>query len=378
MFEYNSKSHISNNIISPEIVAYVNKIFCKSIARRNQYIYIQLHITDKCENSCYYCYVDKHQVREMTYECFVKVIENLRKYSLERGVPLFVNLIGGNPLLSAFIFDCLNYLNDNHIEFYLTCNPSPITRKIAKLLKSYSLLRGVQFTVVGDEKLHKSIRGVRDFNSLIFNTMYLIRLGIAVTWRLNIAKHFLGRVEAIFEMICCAKPTIVAMNRLCKIGNASDILENMTADECRCILDSFFKNFCKTFREGVRFGFKEHLWFPYLVEEGVIDYDYFKNLHNSECRCRAFYEHYVIDVDGAVLLCRKLPQLSLGNCFNEDMREIVLNNNRRLFVDLQSYVKCSRCKYNRWCMGCPAVSRSFGNSVFESDPHCWVEVSDAH
>lgn len=366
-----------SSIVPQEVVVYVNSVIRNAIARRNQEVRAQIFITDKCENSCYYCYVDRSRMREMTYEGFIKIIKNFQAYSLQLGIPLFVNLIGGNPLLNPFIFDYLNYLNQNQIEFYLTCNPSPLTRKTAKKLRSYSMLKGVQFTALSDEKTHKKVRGVDDFNAMIFYTLYLTRIGIPVTWRYNIAKDSLGRIDSMFELIRNVKPTLVDVNRLCNIGNAIGVLDSMSAKECRCILDSIFKNFCNSFNKGIRFGFKEHLWFPYLVEEGVIDFASFENLPDAENRCRAFYERYVIDVDGTVLVCRRLPKLSLGNCLNEEMTEIALNGNKKSFVNVKSYVKCSHCKYNRWCMGCPAVSESFGDSIFGSDPHCWVEASDA-
>jgi radical SAM protein with 4Fe4S-binding SPASM domain len=85
-----------------------------------------------------------------------------------------------------------------------------------------------------------------------------------------------------------------------------------------------------------------------------------------------FQNFLVVSVEGNILGCAKIPDLIFGNIAQDSLREFTEYKTKMNHINYHYFKKCSGCTYKFFCMGCPAVTKSFSNDLFESDPQCWV------
>lgn len=82
----------------------------------------------------------------------------------------------------------------------------------------------------------------------------------------------------------------------------------------------------------------------------------------------------VINYNGDVLPCAKVPAYILGNILNEELSEIIIKEKYISLRHIENYLKCSKCKIRLLCRGCPAVGYYKNKSVFDPDIQCWSDI----
>ena len=82
---------------------------------------LQFHITDRCDQRCKHCYIfagkDIPKFNEFSLEELKSIVENLKDSCDKLDKKPFIAVTGGDPLLHPNIFEFLEYLHQNHINF---------------------------------------------------------------------------------------------------------------------------------------------------------------------------------------------------------------------------------------------------------------------
>jgi radical SAM protein with 4Fe4S-binding SPASM domain len=305
--------------------------------------------------------------------CYSKI----KKLCSYLGIPPFIFLIGGDPIIHNNFKEIVELTRKFGFLFSLKCNPNRLLDKSMLKFLLQNKVKSIQFTIEGSEKYHDSIRGKNAFKKLCKTTLMLNRLNIPVIYRFNIRKENKDEFERLMPYIDAVKPNKIGIKRVCYIGNFENNKNNaFSPQEYREFLSSIFNKYVNSSVNGLNLSFKDHLWFPFLVEQGILNLDefYFRTTNQLFEGCTYFGPQFVIDVNGDILPCRKIRHYTLGNIFTDDLIEVYNSKKRQNLLNIENYEKCYGCKYVLYCRGCPAVSESIHGNIFKEDPQCWVEV----
>jgi radical SAM protein with 4Fe4S-binding SPASM domain len=85
--------------------------------------------------------------------------------------------------------------------------------------------------------------------------------------------------------------------------------------------------------------------------------------------CRTYF---VIKYDGRVTPCPMLSDLSVGNVFTENVKEIYEKHKDELTFNFKVKGYCGeKCPDRDICFGCRAIAYHYARDVKASDPKCW-------
>lgn len=114
--------------------------------------------------------------------------------------------------------------------------------------------------------------------------------------------------------------------------------------------------------------FSRDIWYIFRL---TLTYIYKKyNRTNFIDSCSMWRDFFVIDINGNILPCKKVP-IVFGNIIKDDFYSIKIKKDQFLNTEEN---ECQICKYYLFCKGCPAVSYSLKKSIFKKDPTCWIEL----
>lgn len=125
----------------------------------------------------------------------------------------------------------------------------------------------------------------------------------------------------------------------------------------------------------IRLLFREHLWILLFYNIGIIDNEYLNNIIKNRqilCGCSMGNNNgIVINYNGNVLPCAKLPKYILGNILYNDLEDILNSSKFKLLSSISAYEDCKQCDLALICRGCPAISNAVKGNLFLKDPQCW-------
>lgn len=133
-----------------------------------QPITAEIHLTNACNNNCYYCGANKDDKKSMNFDVMMQTIEFLKHI----GVKAVVFTGGGEPTLYKYFEDALILANASGMDVGLITNG---------LLTPYTdfihLLTWVRFSIDAiDSWTYKQIRGVDSFNTVKNNINRVLEL----------------------------------------------------------------------------------------------------------------------------------------------------------------------------------------------------------
>jgi radical SAM protein with 4Fe4S-binding SPASM domain len=116
------------------------------------------------------------------------------------------------------------------------------------------------------------------------------------------------------------------------------------------------------------FNLKDHLWFPFLVEEGYTAIDRDDKVY-AGCNCGIC--HMTLLDSGAVYACRRFNS-PIGHINNDSWEELFFGTNMEKYREVKSIDGCNKCRFLNYCRGCRAVAYGTYGSSFAKDPQCWL------
>lgn len=304
-----------------------------------------------CNLRCKHCYnLDKlndSSVHSVDIKKFLDIAKNL---SAE-----LVTIQGGDPLLRNDIEDIFKILFNYGINFDIKGNPEKINQSIINLLKKYNIDR-YQLSLDGLKNVHDILRKKDSFDKTINAIKLLNKNNIHVNIKFTLSEK---NIDQIWKLI------YYLYNKNLKINSFS--ISRIYSEHSFINTDNIFKrkflqkfldeylNFYNYQIENKRIllhiNFKEHLWYAYLLEKGIIldDVNFELNNHTNSniCSCLSGFSTFV-NSDQNYDLCPKLKT----NISSSSIIEF--NNKRCIFIKNLLENNCFHCKYKNTCRGCPA------------------------
>ncbi len=344
----------------------------KSIAAKVSRL-VELELTNKCHNGCSYCGVfDQTQLSEINFNDLTRFLDTMAARARDSRKQFSVSLCGGDPLLYSQFEPLVLWLKQHGIPFIIKANPSTMTRDRAVLLRKNGC-EAVRFTLFGNRTTHNANRGRDTIEELENKTKMLKELGIPVMWNLTLGKINLDQTLSALPFILAVKPDGISIGRLARMGTLArqEEFTDLTPKEYRSFLLKILEFYYDHYQQGFTLMFKEKLWIPLLIEEGLLDITP-ENLQKMVLGCEAQGNLLTINQKGEMLACGLLPTLTMGSIGKDSWEKAYLPDNRPLSLKKESV--CSPCTYFSCCKGCRAIALANSGGLYNKDPQCWVTL----
>ena len=332
--------------------------------------FMELELTRACGNRCSYCgAAPSNDCGELDFSKAVHALEQARNQAVAENRRLLVSLCGGDPVLYSHFHDLTAWMGRQGIHYGIKANPGTLTQELGRQLKENGCA-WVRFTLFGDAELHQAHRRGETHEILIQSTHLLRELDMPVAWNLTLGRMNLDATLESLPLVRSMGLTGVTLGRLARIGRldkesgGGDIEPAAYREFLMAVLAFYQAQGPKAFP----LGFKEKLWFPLLVEEGILEFD-IRDLSRMVLGCSAQDRCLTLGVDGQWQACGLIPFPVPGAV---ETPPWTLPGAAGLgFFEEQS--ECRGCPHYYGCRGCRALALANGNGIHGRDPQCWVE-----
>ena len=148
-----------------------------------------------------------------------------------------------------------------------------------------------------------------------------------------------------------------------------DAEHNIGPTESRKFLARVWRAYDKLKNKGVRFHFKDHLWKPFFLEEGLAALPE-KRAQRVADGCHCGQTHLTLLPDGTVYACRRFDS-PVGRSPDQPFYYIWHSAKMNQYRQVEKITGCKDCELLYYCRGCPAVAYGTSGSFFAGDPQCW-------
>lgn len=331
---------------------------------------ITIHITNRCNLSCPYCYKDANtNLCELSQEEILKIVAE----SYELGFKDFT-FSGGEPTIRTDLFEILNEVK----EKYSDCNFNLITNGTVELKDEYidiltRTLSAIQISIDSSkEEENAKTRGIGNVEKVKKFATNLAKR--------NYKNFYFACVPYTKSMDASVEDnTVPLLMRLSAYLGGKGLYINMLKPNGRMNLegysnyniDDFWEIVDKTIEE------QEQLYNIGYRELSLFAAGDFANIlveHKHKAGCGAGVAELSIDNDGNVYPCPSLmlPEFLLGNIRELSMRkiyEIAYDMFKDITVD--HIEECKECPARYICGGgCRAMAYLLKGDIKAANPHC--------
>lgn len=360
---------------------YVSRWYkAKAIASRKVF-YSQIHLTDRCQYRCSHCYFG--ELGRVSADMSLDMLESIFNWVLSSAGSLGryprIDLTGGDPFLATCFSDALQLCRESKCVFGIKSNPDAIVALGVEGVRD--VLRGcdsVSLSLDGLRRFHDELRGrTGSFDSVISAAHILNEANIRLRLSTTVSRQNADQVVPLLRYLA-AEDVIVSAYTFARYWSLESwglILRRGELiglfDECSLYLQDYlscsssYSDSCdrELLKPKIAFSFKEHLWFPYFAEKGLLDSEII-NMATKNCNvlnCSALGATVVADVDGALSRCRKSKALKLSSSEGYAYLKRAEESN---FIGFE----CDSCFYRNACCGCPSFEDYFMGPSFEPCP----------
>ena len=189
--------------------------------------FVHIEITEKCPLSCPQCYVDNKKARNMSYEQYQRVIEQIDTWGIKT-----VLLTGGEPILHPYLIDFVRVATNKNMRCELSSSGMGLSYSLAKELGKNNL-SALYISLNGStESVHNCSRS---------NYTESIRaLHVAVDAGLPVGINWVARNDNIDDFKNIIKlAQHIGVKTICVLSNkpsADGILHSAVSEDKRTIL----------------------------------------------------------------------------------------------------------------------------------------------
>jgi len=325
-----------------------------------QVFWLQLHITDRCNNRCAHCYLTEKR-KDLDVSGIDHILAAYAHFLTTQQLMGRLQIAGGEPLLSPHLFYLLNEAAQRKIPVRILTNGLAVTPTLATTLKGHGV-DIVQVSVEGDEAAHDSIRGPGSYQKAKAACRMLTEAGIEVTIAATLHQGNKNALQAMaWEFRSIARRIHGA--RLVPIGEGEMLKENLlTGRQWRQMMGEAIKLVNRP--ELPELLCKDPTWAGLQMSGRKA-----RGIKTIE-GCSAGYMGLCLDTDGTAFPCRRLP-LKIGNIFQDDFAALFNNPTMNRLRDRNHLTgKCGRCGLRWQCGGCRAMALAIKGDMMAADPQC--------
>ena len=363
--------------------------------RKRNLFHLQWHITDICNLRCRHCYSDDNTIRDLPLQQLKGIFDKYVKAILKWNTRGEISLTGGEPILRNDFFEFLDHIHkrwkDNPCFFVsLMSNGTLLTEELISQLKSYwPMLPAVQISMDGVcAETHENLRGKGVFARTKDSFHLLSENGFGTALHFVVHKGNYKDAFDVLELGEELKVKRVTISRLVPEGRGK-ALGMLTPSEVKALWSHLSEKCLDLYPKGVILARSRcDLWHLtdiasaiYSLKWGAHEQTFPSYLQVGQ-RCPIGVNGLVVDADGSVLPCKRLP-IPIGNMTQDTFFKIWYSS-RLLwkFRYRERYMKgkCRDCPFladeelRHLCAGgSPCISYSCCGDCFAPDSQCWFD-----
>lgn len=255
-----------------------------------------IELTKKCNLRCVHCFNESGQSikGEWSWDSLNKVLEECEKLGVFK-----IRFTGGEPILSPYLMQALEFCKDHGITTSIGTNATLISYQIAKRLKKAGLDMAV-VSIDGTGETYESIRRGAKYIDFINGVDNLVKSGIKVRLNMTLMKQNYDQIEKIIDF-AKAKNVGLYIRRLIPIGRAD--LDNMVSQEDYLKAVELVEN-----QKIAGFNFGIHYETSEVPEFGI-------DMLDTSKKCSCAVRGLAISPNGDVFGCGLFVALGKKYCF---------------------------------------------------------------
>lgn len=337
-----------------------------------------LHLTDRCNLSCCYCFADSKPAANgtMSWEKARKAVDLILEFPSDSGT---IEFSGGEPLLEFDLLKKIIYYTlersagkGKHFRFTLQSNGTLITPDIAGFVNNGNI--DLSMSLDGDEMLNNCTRMFPSGDGTYNSVMKAIKILGNGTQNFGvicvISKKNAGNIHDILDHFRELGLVRFKMNPVSRLGRAAGVWDDVSLDA---------DEFLSVHKEYIDYAVKN----PHPV---VDDNTYFmlknigQKMHSYRCmrsQCGAGFSFFSIDPRGNLFPCdrfRDKEYLLLGNVRQlKSLENLVFSNQRTKELSgrlTEEIGICRECTFKRLCEGGCTYDTFFDTGKIKA-PHPW-------
>lgn len=323
-------------------------------------LHLQWHLTERCNLKCIHCYQDNcREIKELNIAEMKRFFDHFIYVLKKQKMNGSISLTGGEPLiLGNKLWEIVDYIKqgDLPIKIYVLTNGTLVTKDVAKKFLKYNISCQISFDGA-NKNIHDAIRGNGNFEKSLNGAKILIDNRISTSSHFVIMKKNSNFVEEAVKFCVDNRFEMITFSQLVPFGRGKNLENDMLSPaETRDVYNKIF-SLKNRYRNQIIVNTNRTLWCN-------ID----KNIGGT---CPAGFSTLVINADGSVYPCRRLP-ISIGNVIENSIfemwygSEVMKNLRNRTKIN-----KCGKCPLLDRCGGCRAVAYAHFNDYMAPDPQCW-------
>lgn len=331
---------------------------------------IQWHITNKCDQRCKHCYIFNSDCsvssQEWSLDDARRLLENFVEFSTKFEKIPTMAITGGDPILHSRFWEIVDLVHGYKIPFNILGNPFHLTPDAIRRLKDAGCCK-YQVSLDGMRETHDFMRKEGSFDKTVDAIRMLNECGLPSVVMTTVSKINWLEIPDLTRFLVEIGVHTCAFARYCPTHG--DTESNLSPQEYREFLDTMWKVYTELADKGTKFTLKDHLWKPYLVEEGLIEAIKNDGIIYDGCHCGN--SHLTFLENGEAYACRRM-ETPVGRFPEDTLENIFFNDKMEYYRDVGRIEGCKNCELLCQCRGCRAVAfGSSGGNYFAKDPQCW-------
>lgn len=316
---------------------------------------LQWHITQVCDLRCKHCY-DRSSIRSMAFEDALSILDDLRRFCLDRNVTGHISFTGGNPLMYPNFSNLYREASERGFSLAILGNPAEkeSIEEIVRIQKPAFY----QVSLEGLRKHNDEIRGEGHFERVERFLPILKELGLYSMVMLTLTEHNRDQVLPLAEYLR-DRVDFFTFNRISLVGEGARLVPSD-----RESYSKFLEDYLEAARNNPIMGLKDNLINIIRRKRGMRPF--------GGCAghgCSAAFNFITLLPDGEAHACRKFPS-PIGNVLEQGIAGVYDSEKAERYR--RGCAECEECEIRPVCGGCLAVAHSFGMDEFrEKDPYCF-------
>jgi radical SAM protein with 4Fe4S-binding SPASM domain len=324
--------------------------------------FFQWHITDRCNLNCRHCYRENIK-KEFDFNVLLKILDQYQELAEFKKKGGRIQFTGGEPLLRDDLEDLVRESVKRKFPARILTSGVLLDSGRAVSLKKAGL-KIVQISIEGDREIHDYIRGENNYDLALKGAAAARDAGLEVTFSMTLSKVNMNKIEHVFQL-AEKHAHRVGYSRLIVTGNALELKDQvLSASEWEKSLKLINKLKKKAV---IDVPYRDPLWTAIVVPR------FFPRIcRNTVSGCSAGYNQIVVDSDGDIYPCRRLP-IVIGNTEKTTLLEVWKNSEVIKNLQDRSLLtgKCGKCRLKYLCGGCRGVAWAATGDYLAGDPQCF-------
>lgn len=331
-------------------------------------VHVSINTTAKCNLNCSHCSGDYGiaQANELDWNGWKKVIEYLKYANVYT-----VNLTGGEPTQSPYIFDILDLLRANNIYVTLSSNLVFGKKTFEKLMSYKDIIRNIKTSIDGyDAKTNGIIRQAYNFKSkkifeiILDNYNGFKEAGFNITITTVLHKHIVSNIDKMVNFIIKITPNNWVVSPLVSVGRAQHNSSQIMPEFEAIMFPNYTEIEKKLKYHGICFS---QVDFP--SKDKADPYG-----------CPACNESVIINYDGRVAPCQLALEIlpNYGYVFPNVLDtefENIWNSDAFIRFRKTQNLGCLDCEISAQCKRCVPQSLRYFKDELSPTPYC-ISVAD--